>query len=393
MKKIAMFVLFIVIAIVGYLLYSNSSTKTKIVKNKIKENTIESNNTSTKVKNVSNPAVLNTQKNTKSKEHNKSSSVKKVNVGKKDSVIKTLDELLAKIKQGVKVEPKVVKKILLDYYAQFDSDADVAITLKLTPLFVFLNDNYTYYKNMILKLYEEKEKHELLRLPMLQIIGNHIQDKESQDTVMEVFMDKDGESKLVLGYSAKVLAKNKIDISKELLKRYSNSSDIEKKFYARSFGYLKTKEALNLIEEDLNNINDVAIKSSLLQSYSSIDPNNEQVINKLEEYKENISEQQGDKIEKEILSVQTIMAMSKSTKPDVYEKIIAIAFDDKQSIHVRAEAIISMFNLPSTVDKAMIINKLHKLKNTLNVSSMNKGDRDFLISYIDEALSNIKRSK
>jgi len=308
----------------------------------------------------------------------------------------TLDDILRDTNNGKKIKPKILVKVLNDYFSNFDKDVNIAVTLKLTPIFHLLNNNYAYYKSVILEMFRGKENHELLRLPMLEIIANHFEDEESLENVKDVFLDESGESSLMLGKSAKELAKNKVDISKELLDRYSGAEDVAKNFYAKSFAYLKTKEAMDMIESDIDNIDDVSIKSSLIQSFTDIEPNNEQVIEKLKDIIDNfIPKSDFDNTEKEILMVQSIVALSKSNDKEIYEnKLLEIASNSQVSLSARATALDSYYSLPKNIDKGKVVKGLTSLlSNTRSSKSSNKEEQEYLSSKIEEILNILNKEK
>ena len=101
-----------------------------------------------------------------------------------------LKELLQKIANEEQITPNVVVASLKAYYAQFDADVNVAVTLQLTPVYHLLHNNYDYYKDSILDMYSDKTNHRLLRMPMLEIIGYHLDDTSSLDAIKTVFADK-----------------------------------------------------------------------------------------------------------------------------------------------------------------------------------------------------------
>ena len=336
--------------------------------------------------------VINSTENVLIKEDNKNDKVKEPiekNIEKSPKSIKsmTLDDALKDTNNGKKIEPKILAKVLNDYFSSFDKDVNIAVTLKLTPIFHLLNNNYAYYKSIILEMFRDKDNHELLRLPMLEIIANHFEYEESLKNVKDVFLDENGESSLMLGKSAKALAKNKVDISKELLDRYSGAEDVAKNFYAKSFAYLKTKEAMDMIESDIDEIKDVSIKSSLIQSFTDIEPNSKQIIEKLRYMIDNsIPKSNFNDSEKEVFMVQSIVALSKSDNSEVYEKyLIDIASNNQISLSARATALDSYYNLPMNIDKSKVEQNLLTLLDNLEGSKSSITDeKDDLGTKIKE---------
>lgn len=345
--------------------------------------------------------LINNTEDVSIKKDNKNDKVKELieeDIKKSPKSIKsmTLDEVLKDTNNGKKVEPKILVKVLNDYFSNFDNDVNIAVTLKLTPIFHLLNNNYAYYKSVILEMFRGKENHELLRLPMLEIIANHFEDEESLKNVKEVFLDESGESSLMLGKSAKALAKNKIDISEKLLDRYSGAEDVAKNFYAKSFAYLKTKEAMDMIESDIDDIEDISIKSSLIQSFTDIEPNSEQVIAKLRDMIDNsIPKSNFNNSEKEIFMVQSIVALSKSNNNEIYEKhLIDIASNNKMSLSARATALDSYYGLPTNIDKSKVEKSLLTLLDNLESSKSSTNDeKEYLGTKIEEILNTLKKEK
>jgi|GEM_PF-2759706 len=302
-----------------------------------------------------------------------------------------LDELITNISNGDKVTPIEVKSTLKEYYSNFDKDVNIAVTLQLTPIFHLLNNNYDYYKDTIIDIFENKNNHELLRLPMIEIMGYHLDDKESLDSVTKIFLDKDGESSLILGETARTLAKNNINISKELLNRFPNSDNISTKLYGKALAYLKVKDAKDSIEYSMDSSNDINVKSSLIQSFTDIDPNDEYGIEKLEDMIYNtIPNSQFSDLDKDILSIQAVIALAKSDKSEVYDKLIDIASNSKFYLDTRSIALDHLYNRPTTLNTATRVDRFKKLLQEIGTSSLlNQEEKDYLSSGVIKNLNSL----
>jgi hypothetical protein len=291
-----------------------------------------------------------------------------------------LDKLLTDISNGEKVTSIAVKAALKEYYSNFDKDVNIAITLQLTPIFHLLNNNYDYYKDTIIDIFENKDNHKLLRLPMLEIIGYHLDDKKSLDSVTKIFLDKDNESSLILGKSARILSKNNINISKELMDRYPTSDGMLKLDYANILALLKPNISRDMIEKDMDSEIDGNNKIKLIIAFSRTGINDDYVVNKLMDMLYNIIPNSHlHPIEQEIIQLGLVMRLSESNRDDRFIKLIDIASNSKFDFDTRLVALQELsFDLPTntTIDKNEMKIRLKQLsKDILSSPSSFKDKR------------------
>jgi hypothetical protein len=266
-----------------------------------------------------------------------------------------------------------------------------AVALNALPVFLLLDQNFASYKKMIAGLYSEKELPEMLRLAMLEIMDRHF-DHESADAVKVVFMDKGDEDSLMLGKSAKVLAGQKVDISGELMERYPDAPDLEKRYYAESLAYLKKKEALSMISEDIDRIEDTALQSSLIQSYAKLAPNDSAAVSRLAEIADNSSVTKNE-LKPEILSIQAVVALGRLGTPQAYEKLLDVVENDEALPSVRIMAVESFYTVPKSI-KSETITSLQKISQKIPDSkSLDQIDRKRLRGRIEKVLAFLSKEQ
>ncbi|MEA2028389.1 MAG: hypothetical protein U9N49_05390, partial [Campylobacterota bacterium] len=276
----------------------------------------------------------------------------------------SLEEILSKIENGEKVAPDVVVATFKAYYAKFDANANVAITLQLTPIFLLLKDNYEYYKAVILQMYSNTKNHKLLRLPMLELIGYHLDDSASLDTVKAVFSNESDNS-FIVAKSAKLLAKKGIDISTEVEKRYPTSTDASKSIYAQLLAFFKPRSSRAVIERDMDNETEVNQMNSLINAFVKTGINDDYVVIKLENMLyHTIPNSDFHPVEKEVLSVGIVIDLAASNRDDRFFKLVKIASNNLFSYTTRSVALRKLsYYLPSnaTVDKNDMKARLQQL--------------------------------
>ena len=305
-----------------------------------------------------------------------------------------LEETLTKISNGEKIAPNIVVNTLNTYYAQFEANTNVAITLKLTPIFHLLNSNYNYYKDVIIKMYQDKKSHQLLRLPMLQLLGYHLDDTASLDAIKAVFAEKNDDS-LIVGKSAKLLTKKGINISKEVEKRYPTSDDVSKPIYAKILAFFKPNSSRAMIEQDMDSETDGNKKIKLIRAFAQTGINDDDVVNKLEDMIYNtIPNSTYHDVEKEIISTGIIMHLARSNRDDRFDKLIDIASTSSFSEGTRSDALTDLYaQLQSNtiVDKKRIKNRLEKLSQDINSSqTLKQHEKDYLNKNIMQIINSLQ---
>ena len=306
----------------------------------------------------------------------------------------TISNLLSNISNGEKVEPIVIKNSFKEYYAQFDKDVNIAVTLKLTPIFHLLKDNYEYYKDMILEIYQDKTNHKLLRLPMLEIIGYHLNDKASLDSLKNVFANENDNS-TILGQTAKLLAKKGVDISKEVEKRYPTSDGVVKTYYAKILALFKPNKSRAMIEKDMDAEIEGNRKIKLISAFAKTGINDDYVINKLMDMLYNtIPNSNFHPVEKDIISIAITINLAKSNRDDRFKKLVDIASNSTFDEDTRSTALDELYYQLAknkTIDKSDIKIRLQQLsKDILNSDILRKSTKEYLNDGVIQILDTLK---
>jgi hypothetical protein len=306
----------------------------------------------------------------------------------------TLDSVINNASNNQRIEPIVIKNSFKEYYAQFDKDVNIAITLKLTPILHLLNNNYDYYKNIILEIYQDKTNHKLLRLPMLEIIGYHLNDKASLDSLKNVFANENDNS-TILGQTAKLLAKKGVDISKEVEKRYPTSDGIVKTYYAKILALFKPNKSRAMIEKDMDREMDGNKKIKLISAFAKTGINDDYVINKLMDMLYNtIPNSNFHPVEKDIISIAITINLAKSNRDDRFKKLVDIASNSTFDEDTRSTALDELYYQLAknkTIDKSDIKIRLQQLsKDILNSDILRKSTKEYLNDGVIQILDTLK---
>ncbi len=302
---------------------------------------------------------------------------------KKDNVV--FQSVLDDIENGKSVSAERIADALKSIFLNYPKDIHGEVALYALPLFLQLDQNFASCKETVVGLYREKELPDTLRVAMLEIMDRHF-DHDLAGVVTDVFMDKDSEDSLMLGKSAKVLAGRNIDISGELMERYPDATDVEKRYYAESLAYLKKKEALPMISEDIERMEDVALQSSLIQSYAKLAPGDSKTISRLVEIADGSSVAKNE-LKPEILSIQAVVALGRSNTPQAYRELLEVVENEEALPSVRIVAVESFYTLPESM-KAEVAVSLQKLSTEIpNSKSLDHIDRERLSTHIKRVLS------
>lgn len=199
---------------------------------------------------------------------------------------------------------------------------------------------------------------------MLQLIGYHLNDKASLDSLKNVFANENDNS-IILGQTANLLAKKGVDILKEVEKRYPTSDSIVKPYYAKILALLKPNESRTMIEKDMDAEMEGNRKIKLIRAFSKTGINDDYVINKLMDMLYNtIPNSHFHPFEKGIISVGLAMRLSESNRDDRFIKLIDIASNSIFSFTTRLTAIHKVYyqlSKNTTVDKGNIKIRLQQL--------------------------------
>lgn len=271
---------------------------------------------------------------------------------KKDhkSKVLTLEELLMKVNQNEKLTSDELFGSLNNMFKISPKNQHLSLTLKMVPIFLYLDKNYQDYKQSIGQLYSDKSIPDLLRLPMLQIIDKNFDDS-SRALIEDVFSHYKSENEWILGESALVLAKHDVDISQELIDRYDLVGDIGKSFYAQSLAHLGTTDALLMVKESIPQMQNVKAKSSLLQSYAKLSANSSDepdAINTLFSIANTVNIQKNTTIKNEIYSIQAVMALGSIKSESAFKSLLQIAQKEDALPSTRIASLESLSQLESS---------------------------------------------
>lgn len=298
--------------------------------------------------------------------------------------------LLQDIEKGEKIDPNRIRNILTAYFE--DPKLHVSSTLNFLPLYKYLNDNFQTYKHLIFELYSNSKYPNLVRVPMLEIISLNINEQGAIDVVMSIFMKTESESSLILGKSSKVLARAGIDISQKLISRYEKADDIGKRYYAMSLASLDSQESIPLIEKSMNNIHDINIKSSLIQSYSKLTSGDNFSGDGLQKIiDEVIANPSYSNTEKDVLLIQSIQGIDKAKTRESYEKLYNIARDENLRVLVRSSALDSFIDTPPDFDKIYFTGKMEDFLKYLKTSkSVQVNELEYLAPQVITIINLLK---
>ncbi len=268
------------------------------------------------------------------------------------------------------------------------------LLLNLLQFSSYFINNYDFYKNIILKIYEDTNSHNLLRLPMLEIISYNLDDNASLNSLQKVFSNKNDNS-LILGKTAKNLAKKGVDISKEVEERYPSSDGIVKPYYAKILALAKPNSARVIIEKDMDREMEGNRKIKLISAFAKTGINDDYVINKLMDMIYNtIPNSQFHPFEKELFSSVIVYNISRSNKDDRFTKLIDIASTSTFREGTRTSALSELyFQLESnkTVDKSDIKIRLEQLIEDIQSSAtLGKQEKKYLADETLQILNILK---
>lgn len=314
----------------------------------------------------------------------------------KDSLQARADQLLERVKKGEKPEPKEVAAWLEILFSTVGIVDPAGTSMYVVPVLQMLNMNYVLYKDMVLSLFKDQDTPAAVRAGMLEIIGNHWNDPDSEKIVRQVFMNI-GDMPVILGKSARTLAERGVDIGNQLLSRYPTASPEAKFYYAAALAHLGREDAIPLLRSDLKESQASPLRASAIRALGELGGDDPEIIKVLDEVVKTSTKQGnsgGTPLDRnEALSMEAIQALAKSKKPEAYQVLLNTANDESLSVDVRLTAVEVLGGTPEELLPQVkeALNKLNKdVKATTALEEVNKERFSFIIDRVLKQLNGSK---
>jgi len=308
-----------------------------------------------------------------------------------DAVQANAQQFLERIKKGEKPDPKEVENFLTTLFSTFGIVDPQGTGMYALPVFLMLDKNYAKYKDIILSLFQDRVASVVLRSAMLEIIGNHWKEEGSEKAVLFVFSDQ-SDLPVIVGKSAALLAQHHVDIGDEVLGRYGTAPPIAKFYYAGALASLDRKQAEPLLRKDAVKSETAFVRAAAIRALGKIAPDEPDTIDTLFQVVNEASEKPhlaGTFVD-DSLSVEAVLAISRSKKPEMYLKLLSVAENTRQTIDVRITALDELIKAPKLVS-AQVLQAMDGLRSEVKISKLlTKADKERMfgrISRLKNALS------
>jgi hypothetical protein len=226
---------------------------------------------------------------------------------------------------------------------------------------------------------------------MLEIIGNHWEAERSEKAVLSVFSDQ-SDSPVIVGKSAALLAQHHVDIGDELIRRYGTAPPIAKFYYADALASLDRKQAEPLLRNDANKSETPFVRAAAIRALGKISPDEPDTIDTLSQVINEASEKPpaaGTFVD-DSLSMEAVLAISQSKKPEAYLKLLSVAENMQQTIDVRLTALDELIKTPKSISAQVLQSMDGLLIQVVNSKSLTEADKERMfgrISRLKNALS------
>lgn len=314
-----------------------------------------------------------------------------------DAMLESLKKLRQKIINGEKPPAADIYNLLTQLYKTTDKKDWTDLDLYLLPVYHLILTNFSKYREIVYSIVPDRTQPGGLRYAMLEILDTKWEGQRAEAAVFTIFNRPDEEPPYLLGDSAEILSKHKVDISNEILKRFSEAPEMAKFFYATALAHLDAKKAvptLRSVASDSNADVPFSVRISCLRALARIDIKSRKTVDIMmtavrksgsRDNLKNLADAK-KKVESESLAMQTVDLLSKSSDPDVYKKILDIAGDEKLTLDTRISAVEALGKI-----KAVAADKraedLSKLKKTISDSkSLDDTQKKLIFIMIDSTI-------
>jgi len=293
------------------------------------------------------------------------------------------DQLLERIKKGEKPKPKEMADWLKTLFSTLGLIDPEGAGMYAVPVFLMLDKNYATYKDIIFSLFQDRVASVVLRSVMLEIIGNHWEAKGSEKAVLSVFSDQ-GDLPDIVGKSAALLGQHHVDIGDELMRRYGAAPPIAKFHYAGALASLDRKQAEPLLRNDAVKSETAFVRAAAIRALGKIAPDEPNTIDTLSQVVNEASEKAppaGTFVD-DSLSMEAVLAISQSKKPEAYLKLLSVAENMQQTIDVRLTALDELIKTPKLVSTQVLQSMDGLLNQVKNSKSLTEADKERMFGRI-----------
>jgi hypothetical protein len=296
-------------------------------------------------------------------------------------------DMLDKINDGVRPEPEEIKSWLKIYFNTVYQDDPALASMGLVGLLHYINNNYEFYRKMLLDVLVDNAEVEGMRIALLDVAENNFS-KHEEDVCVNLIKKKNIDN--LKGKCSVSLAKNGINVSDIIYSVIENSSLGERYSYYISLGLVGADKFPEIIENDLDyayDMKDYVLMSSIIFYLKNSKINNDKkllTLNRIIDYKTN--ELNG---KYRSISIQAVNALSGLDNEESFRKLVEVVLDDGRNADVRLTALETM-SFYKGVNENKKLNYLENIRKNIDYKKFDEIDRSRLNTMFDKVFMSLK---
>lgn len=248
-------------------------------------------------------------------------------------------------------------------------------TIDTTTMVKRLSQEFPVFKKGVIAAAIDPNEHVTFRVQMLEVLNEHIDDKDVKKSLLDVFKEGDPSSKST-AYAAKYLSEQRIDIGDEIINNFSSADVSVRPIYLRAMGHLKRSDAINIIREELSSSVDLNSRLAAIEALgllSDIDSHNSTVLLDIVQSKGKLLDGKRPPRILEVESRRAVSSLSLLGKNNI-DKLLKIAANSELATNVRIAAVESLQkHIPNNdID---IISQLQQIERDFSLSDASLSDK------------------
>ena len=248
-------------------------------------------------------------------------------------------------------------------------------TMETTTIVQRLSQEFSVLKKDILTAAIDPNEQTPFRVQMLEVLNEHIDDKDTEKALLDVFKEGNPSSKPT-AYAAKYLSEQGVDIGDEIVKNFPGADVSVRPIYLRAMGRLKRNDAINIVREEL--IGSVDFHSRLaateaLGLLSDIDSHNSVLLLDIAQNKGQLIDGKRPPRTLEIEARRAVSSLSLIGDKNI-ENLLKLSANNDLATNIRIAAVISLQKhiTNKNIDIAM---QLQLIEQEFSLSSASQTDK------------------
>ncbi len=248
-------------------------------------------------------------------------------------------------------------------------------TMDTTTIVQRLSQEFPVFKKDILAAAIDPNEQTLFRVQMLEVLNEHIDDKDTRKALLDVFKEGNPSSKPT-AYAAKYLSEQGVDIGDEIIKNFKSADVSVRPIYLRAMGSLKRNDAINIIRDELSDSDDFNSRLAATEALgllSDIDSHNSALLMDIAQNKGQLQDGKRPPKTLEIEAQRAVSSLSLIGDNNI-ENLLKLAANNELATNIRIAAVESL-QKQITNKEIDIAGQLQLIEQEFSLSSASQTDK------------------